>query len=73
METGKVTHIGFRTKRAEDVNLFGKQLSNKRYEVENIPAWTTPGIGEAIRFTAPSGHRIELYYDIQSPQVEESS
>ncbi len=70
-DTGKVTHFALRTKREEDVNLFAEQLSNKGYEVEKVPAWTTPGIGEAIRFTAPSGHRIELYYDIQRPQVED--
>ena len=59
-ETGKVTHIGFRTKRAEDVAIICAKLGGKGYEIENIAAWTTPGIGEAIRFTAPSGHRLEL-------------
>ncbi|MEK4384417.1 VOC family protein [Solibacillus sp. FSL W7-1464] len=71
-EAGRVAHIGFRTKRKEDVALFADQLGGKGYEIEHIAAWTTPGIGEAIRFTAPSGHRLELYYDIEKPVVEES-
>jgi len=70
-EKGKVTHIGFRTKRAEDVATFEKKLTGKGNEVENIPAWVTPGIGEAIRFKAPSGHRLELYYDIANPPAEQ--
>lgn len=68
---GRVTHIGFRTKRAEDVAIFEKELRYKGFEVEHIPAWTTPGIGEAIRFKAPSGHCLELYYEIKNPPAED--
>ena len=70
-EKGKVTHIGFRTKRAKDIAIFERQLREKGLEIENISAWSTPGIGEAIRFTAPSGHRLELYYEIDTPKVED--
>src|SRR5690606_22204379 len=71
-EAGRVTHIGFRTKRKEDVALFADQLGGKGYEIEHIAAWTAPGMGEAIRCTALSGHRLALYVDIESAFVEES-
>jgi len=69
-EKGKVTHIGFRTKSAEDVAQFANLIREKGIDVQNIAAWTTPGIGEAIRFVAPSGHNLELYYDIEKPPVD---
>lgn len=71
-ENGKVTHIGFRTKRVEDVQLFEEHLQGKGIMTEKVAAWTTPGIGEAIRFVAPSGHHLELYYEIAIPTVENS-
>lgn len=69
-EKGKVTHIGFRTKRAEDVASYAKQLEQRGIEVAYEPKGTTPGIGDAIRFTASSGHRLELYYDTERVDVE---
>ena len=44
----------------------------KGYGIEHVAAGTTPGIGEAIRLYAPSGHRLELYYDIEKGEVEEN-
>lgn len=66
----KVTHIGFRTKKREHVQQFKEQFEAQGYAVQQIDAFTTPGIGEAIRFEAPSGHTLELYYDIVIPNVE---
>lgn len=69
-EKGKVTHIGFRTKRAEDVDAYATQLSQRGFDIENVKRGATPGIGDAIRFTATSGHRLELYYDTDQVEVE---
>ena len=68
---GRVKYISFRTKRSEDVDLFAKQLSKKGYKIEYRDERTTPGIGKAIRFTAASGHKVELYYDVQKIEVDE--
>lgn len=68
---GKVKHISFRTKCAEDVDSFASRLNQKGYEIEYVQAGTTPGIGRAIRFMAASGHRIELFYDVVKTEVEE--
>ncbi|WP_139891646.1 VOC family protein [Bacillus sp. D386] len=68
---GKVKHISFRTKCAEDVDSFASRLVQKGYEIEYVQAGTTPGIGRAIRFMAASGHRIELFYDVVKTEVEE--
>ena len=70
-EKGKVTYIAFRTKSSEDLYLFKDQLEMKGYSIERVAAGTTPGIGEAFQFIAPSGHRLELYYDVEKGEVDE--
>ncbi|KZE38740.1 2,3-dihydroxybiphenyl 1,2-dioxygenase [Bhargavaea cecembensis] len=70
-ESGYVKHIGWRTKRREDVEGFRALLEEQDLSVRTVPAWETPGIGEAIRFSLPSGHTFELYYDVEKPEVEE--
>ena len=70
-DSGYVKHVGWRTKRSEDVAAFKEALLHEGVEVESIPAGTTTGVGEAIRFKLPSGHSFELYYDMEKPEVEE--
>lgn len=71
-DVGKVNYISFRTKRAEDVALFAQKLGEKNIDIEQVESGTTPGIGDAIRFNAASGHRLELYYDVKHAVVEDS-
>ena len=70
-ERAYVKHIGWRTKQKEDVAEFKSLLEKEGLIVETIQPWTTPGIGEAIRFTAPSGHTFELYYDVKKTLADE--
>ena len=70
-EKGRVKYIAFRTKHSEDLPLFKEKLENKGISTELIAAGNTPGIGDALRFIAPSGHRLELYYDVDKGEVEE--
>jgi len=60
-DSGYVKHVGWRTKRSEDVAAFKEALLHEGVEVESIPAGTTNGVGEAIRFKLASGHSFELY------------
>lgn len=71
-DVGKVNYVSFRTKRAEDVAGFAKQLAAKNIAIQEVKKGTTAGIGDAIRFTAVSGHQIEVYYDVEHFDVEES-
>ncbi|MFJ7831052.1 VOC family protein [Peribacillus sp. NPDC097284] len=70
-EMGKVTYIALRAKSSEDLYLFKEQLETKGYSIEHVAAGTTPGIGEAFQFVAPSGHRLELYYDVEKGEVDD--
>jgi catechol 2,3-dioxygenase len=71
-ETSYIDHIGWRTKRREDVATFAKLLEDAGTEVRWIEAGEEVAQGEAIRFELPSGHRFELYYDMEKTPADES-
>lgn len=71
-ETSYIDHIGWRTKRREDVATFAKLLEDAGTEVRWIKAGEEVAQGEAIRFELPSGHRFELYYDMEKTPADES-
>jgi len=71
-ETSYIDHIGWRTKRREDVATFAKLLEDAGTEVRWIQAGEELAQGEAVRFELPSGHRFELYYDMEKTLADES-
>ncbi len=72
-ETSYIDHIGWRTKRREDIATFAKLLEDAGTEIRWIEAGEEVAQGEAIRFELPSGHRFELYYDMEKTPADESS
>lgn len=71
-ETSYIDHIGWRTKRREDIGTFAKLLEDAGTELRWIEAGEEVAQGEAIRFELPSGHRFELYYDMEKTPADES-
>ncbi len=71
-EKSYVDHIGWRTKRREDVATFAKLLEAAGTEVRWVKAGEEVAQGEAIRFELPSGHHFELYYDMEKTPADES-
>lgn len=61
----RLDHIAFRTKRAEDVEAFAKILEESGTEIEWVEPGTEAGQGKAFRFPLPSGHTIELYFEME--------
>lgn len=70
-ETSYIDHIGWRAKRREDVANFARLLEDAGTEVRWIGAGEEAGQGEAIRFELPSGHRFEIYFDMEKPAAED--
>lgn len=64
-EESRLDHIAWRTKRREDVQLFAERLEAKGVAIERIEAGVEKGQGEAVRFQLPTGHILELYYDME--------
>ena len=70
-KTSYIDHIGWKAKRREDVANFARLLEDAGTEVLWIADGVEAGQGEAIRFELPSGHRFEIYYDMEKPAAEE--
>ena len=71
-KTSYIDHIGWRTKRREDIATFAKLLEDAGTEVRWVQNGEEVAQGEAIRFELPSGHRFELYYDMEKTPADES-
>ncbi|WP_026567679.1 VOC family protein [Bacillus sp. UNC41MFS5] len=70
-EKSYIDHIGWKAKRREDVETFALLLGDAGTDVRWIKDGEEVGQGEAIRFELPSGHRFEIYYDMEKPAAEE--
>ncbi|MFJ7513218.1 VOC family protein [Peribacillus simplex] len=66
-----VDHIGWRTKRPEDVEGFATLLEAAGTEVQWVEAGVEAGQGKAIRFKLPSKHTFEIYYDMEKTKASE--
>jgi catechol 2,3-dioxygenase len=62
-----IDHIGWRTKRPDDVKAFGDILEAQGIAIEWLEPGDEAGQGRACRFTSPAGHRYEIYYDVEKP------
>lgn len=67
-ERGGVDHIAWRTADPESLDAYAERLEDLGVEVRRIEAGTEAGIGETIRFEAPSGHPWELFWDVEKPK-----
>ncbi|QCC47867.1 VOC family protein [Halobellus limi] len=69
-ERGAVDHIGFRAKNPESVEEY-----YDRFEELGRDVWWTEdgheaGIGDSIMFESESGHRFEIYYEMEKPDID---
>jgi len=65
-------HTAWKTKRREDLDIFAEQLRDSGVEVEDVEPGREKGQGKAIRFNLGSGHRFELYFDMEKAVVDEA-
>lgn len=70
-EKSKVDHIGWRTKRPEDVEKFAELLTEAGAEVKWVESGEEAGQGRAIRFELPSEHPFEIYYEMEKTQPDQ--
>ncbi|MGA6205644.1 VOC family protein [Nocardia testacea] len=64
-------HVGWRVKRPEDVAEFERLFAASGVETIRESEGTQPGIGDAIRFSMPTGHRFSMYFDVEKPLAPE--
>ncbi|WP_284037888.1 VOC family protein [Neobacillus sp. 114] len=69
-DTSYIDHIGWKAKRRDDLEQFASLLEEKGTNVDWIESGVEKGQGRAIRFQLPSGHKFEIYYDMEKPKGE---
>lgn len=57
--------MGFKVREDADLDRFEERLKGVGMEVEHVPAGEQPGVGRRISFVAPTGHRFDLYAQIE--------
>src|SRR6516162_10073914 len=58
-----VDRIAFRVEEPSHVAAFARRLREAGVAVDEVPAGSEAGQGDAIRFRAPGGHIYELFFD----------
>ena len=66
-EEAGVGHIGWQTEDPEYLDEFESVLTSEGIDMTRVDAGEELGQGEAIRFTTPTGHEFELYYEMAKP------
>lgn len=54
-------HVGFKVASEDDLEAFHRRIEASGTRVEVIPAGEQPGLGRRLSFVVPTGHRIELF------------
>lgn len=62
---GGLGHLSFKVEREEDLSKLERAAETWGCAVERVAAGEELGQGEAVRFEAPSGHRVELVHRME--------
>ncbi|CCQ72609.1 catechol 2,3-dioxygenase [Magnetospira sp. QH-2] len=64
-DTAGLDFFAFKVDTDDSLAIFRKRIEAWGLAVDDVPAGEHPGVGPRIGFTIPSGHRIELYSQIE--------
>ncbi len=71
-ETPGLDIMAFKCATDADLDAFEKRIADWGLAVDHVPAGEQPGMGRRIGFMLPTGHRIELYADIEMAEKHPS-
>jgi len=63
-DTAGIDFFAFKADSQDSVDQYRKRIEEYGLDVDDVPAGEQPGTGGRIGFTVASGHRIELYADM---------
>lgn len=64
-DSAGMEHLAFKIKSSTDLDYYETKIEQSGIPVTRIPAGTRLAEGEAIRFTVPTGHQVEMYAEIE--------
>jgi len=68
-DRSEVGHIAFQVEEPADIPQYAERIENSGHEVEWLESGADPGQGEAIRFSSPGGHELELYHEMERATI----
>ena len=60
-----IDYMSFKVDNEESLNHYEEQLRKAGFDVTPVEAGEQPGVGGRIHFTAPTGHRFDLYVQME--------
>jgi catechol 2,3-dioxygenase len=60
-----IDYVGFKVRTQEELDGFDAALREYGLHTEHVPADEQPGLGRRVSFEIPSGHRLDLYTEIE--------
>lgn len=70
-DDSSMAHIGWQVKDRACLDEFEANIKAHGLEVARHASGTRKGVGELLSFEMASGHRMELYYDVDRPKAAE--
>lgn len=64
-DTPGMDMMGYKVAQDADLDTFAEAIGAFGLETDEVPPGEQPGVGRRIGFTAPTGHRLELYAEIE--------
>ncbi|WP_047151913.1 catechol 2,3-dioxygenase [Aneurinibacillus tyrosinisolvens] len=64
-ESPGLEHMAFKVEKVDDLDRFERKIEQFGCTTRRISKGERLGEGEAVRFEIPTGHQVELYYDIE--------
>jgi len=64
-DSAGMDYMGFKVACDEDLDSFAKRVKALGPDVTEVPAGEQPGVGRRVSFVAPTGHRFDLYADME--------
>ncbi len=68
-DTAGLDLFAFKVCSEDSLNSFKQRITDWGLAVDEVPAGEQPGLGRRIGFTIPSGHRIELYHEVEMSEA----
>ena len=61
--------FAFKVEKLADLDHFASRVRDLGLRVESVPPGEQPGLGKRVSFVLPTGHRIDLYAEIEASPV----
>jgi catechol 2,3-dioxygenase len=70
-EESGLGHVALQVEEPGDLERYAERVEESGHDVRWLDPGADPGQGEAIRFSSPGGHELELYHEMERAEIPE--